>query len=82
MDHFNRSNDYEPGTWKPLTLPDRMSATINCPRCGQHGTLEDHAISIDGKVEPSVICPNDQCGYHESVQLLGWPPIDQRAYQS
>jgi hypothetical protein len=63
----------EPGPWwRPTwpTLPLR-SAWFKCGKGGHLGTLTDHTIHPDGRVEPSVQCPS--CGWHEdSVQLEGW----------
>lgn len=62
----------EPGTWRPLTLDiRRRTAVLFCPDCGRRGTLEDHVIEDDGRVSPSVVCPND-CGFHDFVTLAGW----------
>lgn len=56
--------------WRPTwpTVPTR-SAWFKCPR-GHLGTLTDHAIREDGRVEPSVKCP--ECPFHEDVTLEGW----------
>lgn len=45
---------------------------IECPDCGNVATLDDHKIAGNGKVEPSVVCPEEGCGFHEFVTLEGW----------
>ena len=34
----------------------------------------DHTVDAAGIVTPSVICPTGECGWHETVRLLDWPP--------
>lgn len=61
-----------PGTWWPLRLEGGvLSASFTCP-FGHFGTLTDHYIDADGTVQPSVICPEPGCGFHEVVRLEGW----------
>lgn len=43
---------------------------VHCPQCNFCASL-NHEIAVDGVVTPSVECPRD-CGFHESVKLLGW----------
>ena len=65
----------EPGTWWPVSADGRRTAAICCPGCGTPGTLYDHEIREDGTVHPSCACPED-CGFHDHVQLVGWPALD------
>lgn len=44
---------------------------MRCPN-GHIATLCDHTIRPNGKVEPSVVCPVDGCGFHAMVVLDGW----------
>lgn len=60
------------GTWFPLIADDEKSATVCCPDCGLQGSLEMHTIHDDGRVSPSIDCPDPDCGFHEWVQLEGW----------
>jgi hypothetical protein len=46
---------------------------IRCPQCHRIGSLNDHKVDTDGQVEPSLVCPHE-CGFHERVLLLDWPP--------
>jgi hypothetical protein len=62
----------KPGTWRPLKDGTRLSASISCPRCGALGTLLDHEIHDKGIVTPSIVCPDDECGFHEMAKLEGW----------
>ena len=68
------AGDY-PDTWRPLRGKDgnTYSATYVCP-FGHHGSLEGHKVWPDGRVEPSVKCPEDGCTFHDTVHLLAWPP--------
>jgi len=36
------------------------------------GSEHAHIILPDGVVSPSVVCPREGCGFHESVRLLNW----------
>jgi hypothetical protein len=60
------------GTWWPGLACSGNSAVISCPICGKIGTLSDHAIDSQGKVTPSVVCPREQCKFHDFVVLEGW----------
>lgn len=66
--------DDAPRTWRRLDIGDgRYKASIVCPN-GHYGTLEDHDIRIDGAVVPSVVCPQEACGFHDEIRLVGWQP--------
>lgn len=58
-------------TWKPSKLDGVQTATIEC-RNGHYGWLSDHEIAVDGTVSPSVVCPDEQCTFHEFIKLTGW----------
>lgn len=67
----------ERGTWRGVKLTDqagRRSATASCPDCGQTASLSGHEIAKDGTVNPSVVCPNANCNFHQFVKLEGWTP--------
>ncbi len=56
------------------------TALVKCSN-GHIASLTDHTIRPDGVVEsqlgevsPSLVCPNDECDWHENVRLLDWPP--------
>lgn len=57
-----------PGRYRPVR--GWASARLTCPKCGFDAEL-DHNIANDGRVTPSVLCPQG-CGFHEHVRLLGW----------
>jgi hypothetical protein len=65
----------DPGTWWPVVLDRKRIGSICCPGCGTVGNLADHEIRDDGTVHPSCVCPED-CGFHDYVQLVGWPALD------
>lgn len=69
---FHHSRLSEPGTWHFSETPEGHVVTICCPQCGTLGVLEDHFISPEGDVVPSIICPNDECKYHAFIYLTGW----------
>jgi hypothetical protein len=48
------------------------TAVLACPGCGRTASLLDHHIADDGKVSPSVDCPNQHCDFHKFVILEGW----------
>jgi hypothetical protein len=61
-----------PGTWRPGTSDGEPTAFFHCPMCLTVGSLHGtHEIAADGKVTPSVVCPN--CEFHEWISLVGWP---------
>ena len=39
---------------------------------GHEGLLTDHDIAADGTVTPSVVCTEEDCGFHDWVKLVGW----------
>lgn len=63
--------DLKPGTWwgKHLDKP-----LVSCPTCG--GTLlgppAPHTVEPNGNVNASVVCPHDDCDFHEYVRLDDW----------
>ncbi len=61
--------DCAPGTW--WWTKGERAPTISCPGCQGLGQL-DHVVEADGKVDPSLACPKEECGFHEKIRLLGW----------
>lgn len=70
--------------WRPARLENgQRTATMSCPN-GHAASLSQHTIHDDGRVEPSVECPDggryspDQqyacpkCSFHDYVTLEGW----------
>lgn len=47
---------------------------MNCPKCGNAAALDDHTISQDGIVNPSVVCPFDGCDFHDYVKIVDYKP--------
>lgn len=70
FDHWNMQKDAlaPPASW---WLSNGV-VWIICPQ-GHTGTL-DHEIDDRGVVTPSVVCPEDGCGFHEHIKLNGWRP--------
>lgn len=60
------------GEWRLLTWGGVTSAVIKCPLCGFDGRLTSHTIKQNGDVNPSVVCPNEDCSFHEYITLEGW----------
>lgn len=63
-----------PLTWKPVATREETQALLVCSN-GHVGRLADHVVHEDGRVEPSVVCAEDGCGFHERVRLLGWEAV-------
>lgn len=60
--------------WRPMKRADGCpTAWFRCPN-GRLGGLSAHTIAADGTVSPSVVCPQDGCGFHDHIKLLGWAP--------
>ena len=72
MYQSEQNNEYKPGTWKGLKIETGRSASMTCPDCGLTCVLIDHDIELDGTVQPSVVCPAEDCNFHEIVVLNGW----------
>lgn len=79
-----------PLTWRSLKYADgHRGATVTCSN-GHSCTLTNHDIASNGIVTPSLdcpggleaaedsgsnlVCPNDDCTWHENVRLLDWKP--------
>lgn len=65
--------DPPPMQWSPChpRTAQRFKASMTCPN-GHGLTLRNHAISRDGVVMPSVVCPKQGCSFHEFVRLDRW----------
>ena len=79
MIYLTRSRDADrfgaaPLTWQPTYksynrgVPGAVIVCVN----GHVGNLDDHEITTDGYVRPSVVCPEDGCDWHEMIQLVEW----------
>lgn len=73
----DNSDDQQPGTWHgPARCNDgHRSALIRCPGCGNYFSLANHTIHPDGRVDPSILCPWDDCQpepWHVFGILEGW----------
>ena len=62
-----------PNTWKPVTVDGGLTALYTCPN-GHGGLIDEHTIHADGRVEPSVVCTEDGCDFHDYIRLVGWEP--------
>lgn len=60
-------NDQSSGCW----WDTGARIVVKCPECDQIAGL-DHDIKRNGDVEPSLDCPNPECGFHNHVRLLDW----------
>lgn len=74
----------EIGDWEKIPLghwarSEGGSVFLCCPECGLPSRLP-HAVSAEGKVSPSVVCPYTKKEHHdppctmhlEPVTLMGW----------
>jgi hypothetical protein len=57
--------------WK-IIQSESYKAHIICPKCGLKANLSNHTINEAGEVNPSLVCPNDNCDFHEWVILENW----------
>lgn len=63
-----------PLTWYPVTRESSKlppTANVVCSQ-GHAGLIGEHEIAPDGKVNPSVVCTQDNCSFHEYITLIGW----------
>ena len=65
--------EMEPHQWLPVKTPSGPKATFTDTK-GHEGLLTDHDIAADGTVTPSVVCTEEDCGFHDWVKLVGWAP--------
>lgn len=72
MQSLRQSDNREPGTWKAIKSDGKATATVVCPDCNRSATLYEHDVAADGIVMPSLVCPYEDCNYHEHVKLEGW----------
>ena len=73
-------NSYKKGTWSNRWALEKELGTwikkrsgdilFCCPGCGLVASLSDHKIDENGRVTPSVDCPD--CEFHEFIKLKGW----------
>lgn len=69
------SGDPGPGEYAPLRKDGlEVNAFIGCPGCARCITISEHAVTPDGRVNPSLDCPFDDCEFHEFVRLADWNP--------
>ena len=57
--------------WRVRDRADKQIVFVICPGCGTEYRL-DHEISHEGVVSPSLECPDSDCGFHDTVILVGW----------
>lgn len=74
-----RAFEEPPLSWKPFRDIDGSTGAIFTCTNGHTGTLvspsrpeDHHTIDDGGVVSPSVVCPEDGCGFHDHVRLVGW----------
>jgi RNase P subunit RPR2 len=66
--------------WKhsaePYAAKHQVLAVITCPRCKHEWILSAkiHRVAPSGAVTPSVVCPCNECDWHEFVILKSWTP--------
>lgn len=73
MRFVEQNNDLLPDTWKGGKGEGIKTAMYKCPN-GHIASLSNHDILEYGSVVPSVVCPTDDCDFHEFIKLVGWIP--------
>lgn len=70
---FDKAGDNPRLTWFMLDDTDtgEEEAFMSCSN-GHVASFDDHDISEDGTVTPSVQCPVEGCDFHKYVRLQGW----------
>jgi hypothetical protein len=65
------------GTYRVWDRGNYLRVNICCPGCGQIAGLA-HSVSVEGTVNPSLVCDYSNCNFHEWGKLDGWVygPID------
>ena len=57
--------------WTIVKLDGEPAIHVICPGCGVNGLL-NHVVHANGKVHPSLECPDDLCNFHDHVILDGF----------
>ncbi len=71
---FKLSQDFDhdlPLTWRNYRYQNKIlecSPVIVCPN-GHYLSIHKHTISEEGIVIPSVVCPINDCSFHEFIKL-------------
>jgi predicted RNA-binding Zn-ribbon protein involved in translation (DUF1610 family) len=56
-------------TDKKMTSPNNL-ASLLCPKCGEVGMISTpHTIDSHGNVSPEWRCPQEHCGFVDTLQL-------------
>lgn len=50
----------------------KRTAIIVCPLCKKQVSLSGHTIKSDGHVSPSLVCPHNECNFHDYIKLDNW----------
>lgn len=61
-----------PDTWAIFRYESGRVQVVTRCKNGHIGSLDDHQVSEDGGVQPSVVCQKAGCDYHEFIRLEGW----------
>ncbi len=64
-----------PATWGLIRRSEEAggpAAFVTCSSCEKSASLSGHKIDADGKVTPSLACPEPGCDWHVFVTLEGW----------
>jgi hypothetical protein len=61
----------QPLTYKKVKISNGFTAMVQCIN-NHAGLIDNHDIDINGIVSPSVVCTQDNCTWHEFIQLLDW----------
>lgn len=75
-----KSDSFTPSTWRHwidrdfVNRVDVRTACVTCPKCEKVMSLKNHAIAENGAVSPSLVCPENDCDFHEFVVLEDWKP--------
>lgn len=62
------------GAWTYNRIRDleKVAIYVRCPDCGRVMHILSHSISLEGALNPSLVCPNDSCGWHVWVVFQDW----------
>lgn len=73
--HYPKATEeLKPGSWKRFKVPGGY-ALLFMDTAGHIGSLDDHQIAEDGRVDPSVWCGEKDCTFHEWIHLDNYSPI-------
>lgn len=69
---YDHDGTQPPNSWWINRISNGSKQVITRCANGHIGSLDNHRISPDGTVSPSVVCQHEGCTFHEFIRLEDW----------